>query len=321
MPPDISQNAIFVLFGITVFLLVEAGYLAIAKRSSYVRKVNARLKLLGKDGDQHDVMVQLRRVRGLTDGGRYRLPLIWFNRLVLQSGSGIGLTRLAVLMAMAAVAGSGATIITGYGWPLALLAALLSGIGLPIMVLRYLRKRRRNKFEEQLPEAIDVMVRGLKAGHPLPVAISMVAREMDDPIGSEFGLTGDELTYGLDLDGAMNQMSARVGQDDFALVVTAICIQAKTGGNLSELLGNLSKVLRARFKMRRRVRAVTAEGRMSAIGLSILPFLVFGALLLFAPNFYGELWHEPKIHYGLGGAAAMMMVGNIIMYRMVNFKL
>jgi len=321
MPPDLAQNAIFVLFGVTVFLLVEAGYLAIAKRTSYVRKVNTRLRLLETAGDQHDVLVQLRRARGLTEGGRYRLPLIWFNRLVLQSGSGIGLSRLAGLMVMAAVAGFGTTLITGYGLPLALLAALLCGVGLPIMVLRSLRQRRRNKFEEQLPEAIDIMVRGLKAGHPLPVAIAMVAREMDDPIGTEFGLTGDELTYGLDLDGAMSQMSARVGQDDFALVVTAICIQAKTGGNLSELLGNLSKVLRARVKMRRRVRAVTAEGRMSAIGLSLLPFLVFGALLVFAPNFYGELWNEPKIHYGLGGAAAMMIMGDIIMYRMVNFKL
>lgn len=321
MPPDLAQNAIILLFGITVFLLVEAGYLAIARRRSYVRKVNTRLRLLANASDRHDVLVQLRRARGLTGGGRYRLPLIWFNRLVLQSGSGIGLGRMGVLMAMAAAAGSGAAILAGYGWPLALLALPLCGAGLPVMVLRYLRKRRRRKFEEQLPEAIDVMVRGLRAGHPLPVAIAMVAREMDDPIGTEFGLTGDELTYGLDLDGAMNQMSARVGQDDFALVVTAICIQAKTGGNLSELLGNLSKVLRARFKMRRRVTAITAEGRMSAIGLSMLPFLVFGSLLLFAPNFYGELWDEPKIHYGLGGAAVAMMVGNIIMYRMVNFKL
>ena len=321
MPPDLAQNAIFLLFGVTVFLLVEAGYLAISKRTSYVRKVNTRLKLQARSDDQHDVLVQLRRARGLTEGGSYRLPLIWFNRLVLQSGSGIGLARLGVLMAMAAVAGFGATVFTGYGWPLALLAALLCGIGLPIMVLRHLRKRRRNKFEEQLPESIDIMVRGLKAGHPLPVAIAMVAREMEDPIGTEFGLTCDELTYGLDLDVALNQMSARVGQDDFALVVTAICIQAKTGGNLSELLGNLSKVLRARFKMRRRIVAITAEGRMSAIGLSLLPFLVFGSLLLFAPNFYGELWDDPKIHYGLGGAGALMMVGNIIMYRMVNFKL
>lgn len=321
MSPELAQNAIFVLFGAAVFLGVEAAYLAIAKRTSYVRKVNTRLKLMGNAGNQHEVLVQLRRDRGLTSEGRYKLPLIWFNRLVLQSGLRVGIWRIAFLMVMAGLTGAGATLIAGFDWPLALLAAPAAGIGLPVFVLRFLRQRRRNKFEEQLPDAVDTMVRSLKAGHPLPVAISMVAREMEDPIGTEFGITGDELTYGLDLDGAMQQMSARVGQDDFSLLVVAICIQAKTGGNLSELLTNLSKVLRDRFKMRRRVKAVSAEGRMSAIGLSCLPIIVFGVLLVFAPDFYGGIWNEPKVHYGLGGAGIAMLIGNIIMFRMVNFKL
>lgn len=321
MSPEIAQNMIFVLFGAAVFLGVEATYLAISKRTSYVRTVNTRLKLMGKSGDQHDVLVQLRRDRGLTSEGRYKLPLIWFNRLVLQSGLRVGIWRIAFFMALAGIAGAVAPLIAGFDWLFSIPAAIAGGIGLPIIVLRTLRQRRRNKFEEQLPEAVDTMVRSLKAGHPLPVAISMVAREMADPIGTEFGITGDELTYGLDLDGAMQQMAARVGQDDFSLVVVAICIQAKTGGNLSELLSNLSKVLRDRFKMRRRVRAVSAEGRMSAIGLSCLPFIVFAVLLIFAPDFYGGIWNEPKVHYGLGGSAVAMLVGNIIMFRMVNFKL
>lgn len=321
MSPDLAQNMIFVMIGAAVFLGVEAVYFAISKRSSYVRKVNSRLKLMHKAGDQHEVLVELRRSRGLDSQGRYKLPLIWFNSLVLQSGVRIGISRLLMLMAMLAMAGGFATALAGHDWYAIVAAALAGGIGLPIMVLRNLRKRRRAKFEEQLPEAVDIMVRSLKAGHPLPVAISMVAREMDDPIGTEFGLTSDELTYGLDLESAMQQTSARVGQDDFSLVVVAISIQAKTGGNLSELLANLSRVLRGRFKMRRRVKAVSAEGRMSALGLSCLPFLVFGALMVFAPNFYGELWNEPAIHYGLGGAGIMMMIGNFIMYRMVNFRI
>jgi tight adherence protein B len=224
-------------------------------------------------------------------------------------------------MGLAGFAGAVATLIAGFDWLLAIPAAFGAGIGLPLIVLRSLRQSRRNKFEEQLPEAVDTMVRSLKAGHPLPVAISMVAREMEDPIGTEFGITGDELTYGLDLDGAMQQMSARVGQDDFALVVVAICIQAKTGGNLSELLANLSKVLRDRFKMRRRVKAVSAEGRMSAIGLSLLPIVLFVMLQVLAPEFYGGIWNETAVHYGLGGASIAMVIGNIIMFRMVNFKL
>lgn len=321
MSPELAQNMIFVLFGAAVFLGVEAAYLGIAKRTSYVRKVNARLKLMSSAGDQHEVLVQLRRERGLTSQGGYRLPLIWFNRLVLQSGLRLGLWRISFFMCLAGAAGVAAALTAGFGWLLSIPAGLAASIGLPILALRILRQRRRNKFEEQLPDAVDTMVRSLKAGHPLPVAISMVAREMEDPIGTEFGFTADELTYGLDLDGAMQQMSARVGQDDFALVVVAICIQAKTGGNLSELLSNLSKVLRDRFRMRRRVKAVSAEGRMSAIGLSCLPFIVFAVLLIFAPDFYGGIWNEPKVHYGLGGAGIAMLIGNIIMFRMVNFKL
>ncbi len=321
MSPELIQNAIYILFGVAVFLGVEALYMVIAKRSSYVRKVNTRLKLLDSAQDQHDVLVQLRRDRGLTSEGRYRLPIIWFNQLVLQSGLRMGIWKLAGIMALMAVAASITTLIMDFAWPLAIPAALIGGIGVPVMGLRYLRSRRRSLFEEQLPEAVDIMVRSLKAGHPLPVALSMVGRELPDPIGTEFGLTTDELTYGLDLETAMHQMSARVGQDDFSLVVTAISIQSKTGGNLSELLTNLSKVLRDRFKMRRRVRAVSAEGRMSAIGLSCLPIIVFILLQIFAPDFYADIWNEPKVHYGLGGAAVMMIIGNIIMMRMVNFKL
>jgi len=321
MSPELAQNMIYVMFGAAVFLGVEAVWFAVSKRSSYVRKVNTRLKLMGNAADQHDVLVQLRRARGLGADGRYRLPLIWFNSLVVQSGVGMGLSRIAMLMVLSAMAFAFGAAFTGNSWFVVVLAALAGGLGLPLLVLRRLRKRRRARFEVQLPEAIEIMVRSLKAGHPLPVAIAMVAKEMEDPIGTEFGLTSDELTYGLDLESAMHQTSARVGQDDFALVVVAIAIQSKTGGNLSELLGNLAGLLRARVKMRRRIKAVSAEGRMSAIGLSVLPFLVFAALQIFAPNFYGEIWDEPVVHYALAGAGVMMLIGNYIMYRMVNFRL
>lgn len=321
MPPELAQNMIYVMFGAAVFLGVEAIYFAISKRSSYVRKVNTRLKLMGNAADQHEVLVQLRRARGLDADGRYKLPLIWFNSLVVQSGVGMGLSRIAMLMVLSAMTFAFGAAFTGNGWFVIVLAALGGGLGLPLLVLRHLRKRRRALFEAQLPEAIEVMVRSLKAGHPLPVAIAMVAKEMEDPIGTEFGLTSDELTYGLDLESAMHQTSARVGQDDFALVVVAIAIQSKTGGNLSELLGNLAGLLRSRVKMRRRIKAVSAEGRMSAIGLSVLPFLVFVALQIFAPDFYGEIWDEPVVHYTLASAGVMMLIGNYIMYRMVNFRL
>ena len=122
----------------------------------------------------------------------------------------------------------------------AVFAALFSGLVLPFMVLRFLRSRRQKKFAAQFPDAIDIIVRSLRAGHPVPIAINMVARELGDPIGSEFGTVTDEITYGADLETAMRNLYFRVGTDDLPLFVTAVAIQGSTGGNLGEILENLS---------------------------------------------------------------------------------
>lgn len=321
LTPDMIPQLMLLCIGIGGFLAVEALFLSLSSRASYLRKVNARLQVADAIDDRQELLVQLRRNRSLDADGRYALPVIWFNRLVLQSGVGIGVWRiLGIVFLTAGVA-------FGIAWrmlpsPLAAAGvALVAAFLLPLLVLRFMYGRRRKKFEAQLPDAVDIVVHSLRAGHPLPVAIAMVGREMPDPIGSEFGITGDELTYGLDLETAMNNMAVRVGQDDLNLVVVAVSIQAKSGGNLSEVLANLSRVLRMRFKMRRRIKALSAEGRFSALALSALPFAVFALLNLVSPNFYGDVWHEPIVTKVLGIALAVMAVGNIIMYRMVNFRL
>jgi tight adherence protein B len=312
---------IYFFIGIAAFLAFEVLFLTLSNRFSYTRKVNARLRIMEDAEDQRDVLVLLRRQRRLNADGTFMLPIIWFNRLVLQSGIGINIRRILVFMGLA---GGGALIVVLYqegSILLALLAAIVFGGLLPVMGLKFVRMRRMRKFESQLPDAVDVVVRSLRAGHPLPIAIATVSREMPDPIGSEFGLTSDELTYGLDLEQAVNSMNTRVGQEDLALVIVAISIQSKTGGNLSEILSNLARVLRARFKMRRRVRALAAEGKFSAAALSCLPFLVFGALVTLSPTFYGDVWDVPLTKHVLGVAVGIMMIGNLIMYRMVNFRL
>lgn len=319
--PKLLQIGIFVLVGIAAFLLIEAAWLVIANRRSYVGNVNRRLKIFNEAKSQHDVLLLLRRERGLSSEGRYRLPLVWFNRLVLQSGLGVSASRLA---AMAVVPASLVfAVVTRFAQdPVLAGGGAVAAAGLmPILGLYYLRGKRRKRFEAMLPDAVDVMVRSLRAGHPLPIAITMVGREMADPIGTEFGMTADEMTYGLDLETAMSNMNARVGQEDLALLAVAISIQARTGGNLAEILHNLAGVLRARFKMRRRIKAVSAEGRASAIGLSVLPCAVFVIMNAVAPDFYGEIWSEPLTLKVLGFAVALMAVGNMIMFRMVNFRI
>jgi tight adherence protein B len=164
------------------------------------------------------------------------------------------------------------------------------------------------------------MVRSLRAGHPIPVALSTVARETPDPVGSEFGMAFDEVTYGLDVETAMANMRARVGEADLALLVVAISVQSKTGGNLAEILASLSKILRERFRMRRKVRALSAEARFSAMALSVLPFIVGGLVFLEAPTFYTEVSDDPYFMPVLIFAGLLLATGDYVMYRMVNFR-
>ena len=202
----------------------------------------------------------------------------------------------------------------------AILLALFAGIVLPFIALRILRGRRRKQFGAQFPDAIDIIVRSLRAGHPVPIAITMVARESPDPVGTEFGLVSDEITYGADLETAMRNLYYRIGQDDLPLFVTAVAIQSSTGGNLGEILQNLSAVIRQRFKMRRKIRALAAEGRASALILSSLPIGIFFIIQFIAPDFYGSVWHQDLPKTVLAMAGTWMGIGNLIMYRLVNFR-
>src|SRR5205085_892291 len=187
---------------------------------------------------------------------------------------------------------------------------------MPPLVLKILRSRRQKKFSAQFPDGLDIIVRSLRAGHPVPIAISMVAKEMPDPIGTEFGIVSDELTYGSDLETAMRNLYFRIGTDDLPLFVTAVAIQRSTGGNLGEILENLSSVIRQRFKMRRKIRALAAEGRASAIILSSLPIAMFLIIQIVAPDFYASVWDEDITKTALATAATWMGLGNFIMFRL-----
>ncbi|RUX42935.1 type II secretion system F family protein, partial [Mesorhizobium sp. M7A.F.Ca.CA.002.09.1.1] len=191
---------------------------------------------------------------------------------------------------------------------------------LPVLTLRFKRKRRLKRFGMQLPEALELITRGLKAGHPVPVAIAMVAREMPDPIGSEFGVIADEVTYGSDLVSALNSLFDRVGQEDLPLFVTAVSIQTSSGGNLREILDGLATTIRERGKLRRKVRAIATEGRMSAYILTAVPALLFAAIMALMPGFYSDVWGEPKTWYLLGASITWLMLGNLMMFKMSNFK-
>src|SRR6266571_169184 len=299
---DFDSTYLFYLFAASsVVLFVEAVYLLCFSTASYRTSINRRLRLMKGQPDRQNVLVQLRRERGLTGSGHYGMRILSLNRLVLQSGLTIGLKRLGLIAVLA--------------------AAIVSAVVLPFVGLRLLRGRRQGKFGSQFPDAIDIIVRSLRAGHPVPVAISMVARELPDPVGTEFGIVADEITYGADLETAMRNLNYRIGQEDLPLFVTAVAIQGATGGNLAEILENLSGVIRQRFKMRRKVKALAAEGKFSALFLSALPVAIFFLIRFVAPDFYGSVWNQSTTRIGLGMAAGWMLMGNLVMYRMVNFRI
>jgi tight adherence protein B len=310
-----------VLTVIAVFLVLEAVFVSVARRRRERGEINARLRMQARAANGEAALVELRRRRGLTAEGAFQLPFVALNRLLMQSGVAIRASRLVALMTSTGLVAGVLVYQLTLLLPLAVAAAGAAGILLPVWALVIARARRIKRFEEQLPEGIDVMVRSLRAGHPVPVAVAMVAREMPDPIGTEFGMVSDEMTYGMDLETAMGNMRARVGQSDLAMLAVAVSIQAKTGGNLAEILGSLSRMVRERAKMRRKIRALSAEGRFSSIALSIIPLMIYGIVMVTAPSYYDDVRSDalfmPSVYLGL----TMWMCGILIMRRMVNFRI
>jgi tight adherence protein B len=191
---------------------------------------------------------------------------------------------------------------------------------LPYLYLIYKKSARLKEFGEQLPDSLDLIVRSLRAGHPVSAALSLVAKEMPDPIGSEIGIVVDEMTYGLDLSEALRNLAARVPHEDLRFLVVTIQIQYMVGGNLAEVLGNLSQIIRDRYQMFAKIRAVTAEGRSSAILIGILPMVFAGFMILTNPQFFSNVIDDPLFWPMVGGGVALMLMGQFIIYKMVNFK-
>jgi tight adherence protein B len=194
------------------------------------------------------------------------------------------------------------------------------GVGAPLMYLNIKRDRRLKKMEAQFPVALDVFVRGLRAGHPVSSALDLLTSEMPDPIGTEFGIVVDEVTYGLDLRDALQNMADRVGLPDMHMFVVSVSIQNETGGNLAEILEGLSKVIRERASLFMKVRALSSEGRMSGYMLTALPVFTFVTTFLGAPEFYLDVADDPIFFTGTVGLLTMYVIGVWIIRRIIDLK-
>ncbi|CDX33161.1 Type II secretion system F domain protein [Mesorhizobium sp. ORS 3359] len=311
---------IYVVAAASVILAGEAFYLSLTRRRSQRSAVNHRLRRLADDTPAEQTLQSLLRERGLTDSGDFVSGFVWLNRLYTRSGVTGNPVAFAVSFLLAGFALALIFwLLIGFSALAALLIFLLVAIVLPLLVLRRARNRRILKFARQLPDALDMIVRSLRAGHPTSVAIGLVAREMPDPLGTEFGIVADEITFGLSMEQGVRKLSERVGFEGLHLLSISLSIQAKTGGNLTEILANLSSVLRERQKLRLKIRALSAEGRASAWIISLFPVFMFLILLLVAPSYYGQVWGNPLILPVFTAFGAWALLGDYIMYRMVTF--
>jgi len=330
-----SIPAIYFIYGaifLFAILLVEGLYFFLTDLRSDRTTVNRRMRMLAREENTGQVFLKLRRPDPASwkSFGILASPLSALNRLVLQTGLLITTGRVLLLMSTASLlAFVGLVVLVikktaiQLDWTLifGLFAASFAlGVAGMLIYLRILKNRRKKRFAEGFPDALDIIVRSLRVGHPVSVSLSLAAEQIPDPIGTEFGIVVDEITYGLDLGEALSNMSDRVDVDDFQYFVVAVSIQHETGGNLADVLGSLAAVIRARFRMFKKVRALAAEGKFSAKCLSALPpafgFFTFAS----SPNYYLDVSGEPLFWKIAALAVVLQVIGIFAMYKMINFR-
>jgi tight adherence protein B len=312
------ETAVLVLIFAAVFLAAQTAS-GLVRSGISRRAVNRRLATAERTGSLGELVLELRKQRGLMEDGQGRSGRL--ATLLLRSGIvyeprkwiiyiiGMGLVTTVMVFAF--------THKPLFAFP----AGLLAAVGGPYVYLLFLAKRRAKLLGQQLPNALEIVVRSLEAGHPVPAAVALVGREMPDPIGSEFGMAADEIAYGATLEQAIGNVAARCKHDDFDLFAATIRLQERSGGNLVGLLKMNAHTIRERQKMRLKIHAASAEGRASAMILTSAPIAAFAFLEIARPNFYGEVIHARFIQVGLGGLGTWMFIGNLVMRKMIDMRI
>ncbi len=327
-------DTIYLIYGgifLAALLLAEGLYYLFADGRGGRDAVNRRMKMLEAGATTREVFQTLRREP--REKVSFLGPLAnWggqLDHLIQQTGMTLTIQRLLLMMAaltvgcfLMVVMFAGGGLLSGNVTLIGIIAALSigAGIGGPIAFLKYKKAERLKAFAEQLPDALDVMVRSLQAGHPVSAAMTLVTKEMPDPIGTEFGIAVDEMTYGLELREALANLGDRVDVEDYQYVVVSINIQHETGGNLAEVLHGLSTVIRARFRMFKKIRALSAEGRLSAKILALLPIAFTALTFSNKPHYYINASSDPLFWPLVCVALCLELVGVYIMYKLVNFR-
>ncbi len=316
------EPLIYIGIFVGVVLLVEGVYLmAFGKSISFNSRVNRRLDLLQKGGNREDVLAKLRKELDQHKGSK-TIPLYSLIADKAQKAN-IAFTPqqlILVMIGLTIAAFLGLTVATGASAPMRALVSVVMGVGAVFYWVNSKANKRIAAIEEQLPDAVELMVRSLRVGHPFVSAINTVAKEVSDPLGSELGIIADEAAYGRDVAESIAAMAERLDLQDLRFLAVAVGIQQKSGGNLAEILNGLAKVIRARFKLFRRVKAITAEAKWSGKFLSAFPILALIGINVAQPDYYADVMETPAFIPACAVVAVMLGVNMIFMRMMVNIK-
>lgn len=312
-----------------VVLLVEGAWYYYQDVYAPRTRVNRRLDQLRSGTLQQQIEASLKR-GGVERSESFIGDILGKLELKLrQAGMRISPERFVGMMAIATLSlAIVSPILLGFANMLGsasvwLMIAVLS-IGLGVMVpLGFLDRKamkRIKKIEEQFPVALDIFVRGLRAGHPVTGALDLLVEEMPDPIGSEFAMVVAEISYGYDLRGALENMADRIQTTDLRMFAVCVAIQSETGGNLAEILEGLANVIRERNSMVLKVRALASEGKMTAVVLSLLPVGTFAFVLTTNAKFYLDVVHDPIFLPGMIGIVVWYGIGMTIIRKLIDLK-
>lgn len=311
---------------VAVLLLFESLYLLWrASRGPEAKKLQSRLKMLAASRDESEQarLLKQRLMEELPAFERFvmRMPRLHsLDRLIVQAGLNWSVTKLVLSSAFAALLVWVAVFAGLRQAPLIALAAALAAATLPFAYVSFKRSTRLRRLEQQLPDALDLVSRGLRAGHAFSSTLKMAGEEMAEPIGGEFRIVHDEINYGVALPQALTNLCDRVPSTDVRYFVVAVLIQRESGGNLTEILTNLGRLIRERLKLLARVRVLCTEGKMSAWILCLLPFALAGLLNVFNPGFISPLWKDPIGHTILKYMLTMMLIGVIVLRHIIKIR-
>ncbi|MDB5446666.1 MAG: tadB [Phenylobacterium sp.] len=285
------------------------------------RTVNKRLKVANKVDGVSALVMELRKQRGLNAAGEKSERLRWLSDMIVASGLTYDPKKWAMLAGGAALAAALGVAVVLKKPMLALPAALVVGLAGPIFVLKFKAGARSKALGFQLPQALDIIVRSLEAGHPVPTAVALVGREMADPVGTEFGMAADEIAYGATLAQAVERMAERCQHSDIDLFAATVRLQERAGGNLTGLLKLNAGTVRERHKMRLKIKAASAEGRASAMILTAAPIVMMAFVSTTSPHFYGDVIDDPIVKIGLAVIGGWLFLGNLVMRRMIDMRI